>query len=101
MRKGVMAVVIGVVVGLGELAAAQAPRSTVHVDRAQVQSEVAPGRGVSILSKRLKVTGNGPLYLYNVMFRVNGVTVRADRAVINGRETTLDGNVRLTMQQSK
>ena len=101
MRKGVTAAVIGAVVGLGEVAAAQAPLSTVQADSARVQGQVAPGGGVTTLSKRLKLTGNDVLYLYNVMFQVNGVTVRADRAVINGREATLDGNVRLTMPQSK
>ena len=51
------------------------------------------------LAQRLKLTGH--VVLYNVVFQVNGVTVRADRAVINGGEATLDGNVRLTMPQSK
>ena len=109
MRKGVTAAVIGAVLGLGELAAAQAPLYTVQADRAQVQGQVAPGGAVTsqstdlkfadALQKRLKLTGK--VVLYNVMFQVNGVTVRADRAVINGGEVTLDGNVRLTMPQSK
>jgi hypothetical protein len=97
MRKGITAAVIAAVVGLGEVAAAQAP-PTVQADKAQVQGRVIAGGAVT---KRLKLTGNAPLYLYNVMLQVNGVTVRADRAVVNGRETTLDGNVRLTMPPSK
>ena len=117
MRKGVTAAVIGAVLSLGEFAAAQAPLYTVQADRARVQGQVAPGGGVTTQSKvgtshflpeiawdetlaqRLKLTGN--VVLYNVVFQVNGVTLRADRAVINGGEATLDGNVRLTMPQSK
>ena len=33
----------------------------------------------------------------NVVLTVNGVVVRADRAVIQDREVTLEGNVRLTV----
>jgi hypothetical protein len=40
-------------------------------------------------------------YLYNVMFSVNGVTVRADRAVIEDREVALEGNVRMTLPPPK
>ena len=101
MRKVVTAAVIGAVVGLGEFAAAQAPLYAAQADRAQVQGQVTPVVGLSPDRRVLNLTGNGVVYLYNVVFRFNGVTVRADRAVINGGEATLDGNVRLTMPQSK
>jgi hypothetical protein len=100
MRKGVKAAVIGAVVGLGGVAAAQAPMLTVHVDRLQAQGQLEPGRG---LRKQLNIIpGKDVVYAYNAMFPVNaGATLRADRAVMNGGEVTLEGNVRLTMPQSK
>ena len=44
--------------------------------------------------RRRPLTGNSVL-------DVNGVTVRADRAVINDEEVSLEGNVRLTLPQPK
>ena len=35
----------------------------------------------------------------NAVITVNGVAVLADRIVINGREVTLEGNVRMTLPQ--
>src|SRR4030095_6412552 len=102
MRKGVTAAVIGAVVGLGGVAAAQAPLYAAQADRAQAQGQAAPAVVLSPDRRVLNITGNGVVYLYNVMFKVNGVTVRADRAVIvNGREVALDGNFRLTLPKSK
>ena len=40
---------------------------------------------------------DGPIYLYHASFHVDGVLVRADRAVINQREVALQGNVRMTL----
>jgi lipopolysaccharide assembly outer membrane protein LptD (OstA) len=37
----------------------------------------------------------------NVVLQVNGVTVRADQAVIKDGEVTFEGNVRLTLPQSQ
>ena len=37
----------------------------------------------------------------NVVLTVNGVVVRADRAVIQDREVTLEGNVRLTLPRPR
>ena len=95
MRKGVTAGVVGAVLGLGAFAAAQAPVYTVQADRSEVQRQVnwdATGRVVASSSKRTRLTGN-------VVIEVNGVAVRADRAVIEDGEVTLEGNVRLTLPQ--
>lgn len=101
MRK-VMAAVIGAVVGLGGVAAAQAPLHAAQADRAHLKGQAAPAVVLSPDRRVLNITGNGVVYLHNVMFRVNGVTVRADRVVVvNGREAALDGNVRLTLPKSK
>jgi len=37
----------------------------------------------------------------NVVLQVNGVTICADQAVVKDGEVTFDGNVRLTLPQSK
>ena len=37
----------------------------------------------------------------DVSLQVNGVLVRADQAVVNQREVTLEGNVRMTLPPPK
>jgi hypothetical protein len=47
------------------------------------------------------IPGNDVVYLYNAVLPLNGAIIRADRAVVNGSEVTLEGNVRLTRPKSK
>jgi hypothetical protein len=96
MRKRVTAVAIGAVLGLGAFAAAQAPAYTFSADR-----HIAHARwGADGISKpNVRVTQR--TLTGNVVFQVNGVTVRADQAVIKDGEVTFEGNVRLTLPESK
>jgi lipopolysaccharide assembly outer membrane protein LptD (OstA) len=81
MRKQrVITVVIGAVLCLGAIATAQDnPRVSTSADRV-----------VREQSGRTILTGN-------VVLTVDGVTVRADRVVIQNGEATLEGNVRLIL----
>jgi hypothetical protein len=93
MRKRVVAVAIGAVLGLGAFAAAQAPPYTVRADRHIASGTLSAGEPAWTMTHRT-LTGN-------VVLEVNGVTVRADQAVIKDGEVSLEGNVRLTLPQSK
>ena len=95
MRKRVTAVVIGAVLGLGAFAAAQAPAYTVRADREFALVKLS--RGIN----EPAVRGTQRTLTGNVVLQVNGVTVRADQAVIEDGEVTFEGNVRLTLPQSK
>jgi lipopolysaccharide export system protein LptA len=95
MRKRVTAVAIGAVLGLGAFAAAQAPTYTVRADRHI--SHVTLSAGIN--EPNVKVTQS--TLTGNVVLQVNGVTVRADQAVIKDGEVTFEGNVRLTLPQSQ
>ena len=70
-----------VVLCLGAAAVAQGP------------AKITGERFVKGASGESTVTGN-------VVVEVNGVVVRADRAVIRNGEVTLDGNVRMTLPKS-
>ena len=84
MRKRMMIVAAGALLCAGALAAAQdvpaivlgSPQqaATVDVDRSGVRT----------------ITGG-------ISFEINGVLVKADKAVITGREVALEGNVRVTL----
>ena len=80
MRKRVIAIVVGAVLCLGALAVAQdVPRLSFRSDKSVPEQF---GRRV--------FTGN-------VVVTVNGVEVKADRAVIQNGEVTFEGNVRMTL----
>jgi hypothetical protein len=79
-KRRIISVVVGSVLCLGAFAAAQDnPRVSTSADRV-----------VGEQSGRTILTGN-------VVLTVDGVTVRADRVVIQNGEATLEGNVRLTL----
>ena len=94
MRKRAIAIVVGAVLCLGALALAQAPSFTARADR--MSREVRWGIGGQEAAVPVQTTYTG-----NVVLEVNGVLVRADRAVIKGGDVELEGNVRLTMPQAK
>jgi hypothetical protein len=94
MRKQVTAVAIGAVLGLGAFAAAQAPTYTVTADHNTAEVHWSLGNVSTMKVTQRILTGN-------VVLQVNGVTVHADQAVIKDGEVTFEGNVRLTLPQSK
>ena len=94
MRKRVLAIGVGAVLSLGALAAAQAPSFTISADR--VLRQVRWALGGQTAPVPIQTTYEG-----NVVLTVNGVLVRADRAVIKDGEVALEGNVRLTLPQTK
>jgi lipopolysaccharide assembly outer membrane protein LptD (OstA) len=79
MRKRVIAIAGGVALCIGALAVAQAPQLSVQADNfvREVSGQTTLTGGVSIM--------------------VDGVLVRADKAVVKGREVSLEGNVRMTL----
>ena len=93
MRKRTLTVGVGMVLGLGAFAVAQAPPFTVHADKVvrEVIWDLGAKTSVPVQS----------MYTGNVVLEVNGVLVRADRAVIKDGEVALEGNVRLTLPQPK
>lgn len=95
MRRLMTVVTIGAVLGLGVFAAAQEQAYTVQSDR--YISHATIGNGVD----QPAVTVTGRTLVGNVVLRVNGVTVRADRAVIKDGEVTFEGSVRMTLPQPK
>jgi hypothetical protein len=94
MRKRILTVAVGVVFGLGGYAVAQVqPYTIVHADGSYGEAQFSasdPGSPL-ITGRRWTLTGN-------VVLEVNGVLVKADRAVVNQQtgEISLEGNVRLT-----
>lgn len=95
MRRLITVVTIGAVLGLGAFAAAQAPPYTVRADKHIAHATWPSG----INEPTVKVTER--TLTGNVVLEVNGVTVRADRAVIKDGEVTFEGNVRMTLPQPK
>ena len=93
MRKRVIAVGVGAALCLGALAVAQAPPFKVRADKVlrDVIWDLGGKTSVPVQST----------YLGNVVLEVNGVVVRADRAVIKDGEVALEGSVRLTLPQPK
>ena len=90
MRKVALAATLLSLALVGS-AAAQAPAYTVRADREV--AHVTLSRGINEPTVRVTqrtLTGN-------VVLQVNGVTVRADNAVIKDGEVTFEGNVRLTL----
>ena len=96
MRKRMMIVAAGALLCAGGLALAQdaAPWTFLQADSVVVTAQFEPGGRTAPEVRQSTLTGN-------VVFQVNGVLVRADRAVIAGREVSLEGNVRLTLPQPK
>ena len=94
MRKRMTIVAAGALLCAGAIAAAQAPPYTVQADRGNFQQAILdPG---SKAGNPVQATFTG-----NVVFVVNGVTVRADRAVVKDGEVQLEGNVRMTLPATK
>ena len=94
MRKRVLAIAVGIVLSLGAFAVAQTAPFTVRAD--SIVHEVTWGVGGQTAPVPVQTTLSG-----NVLFEVNGVLVRADRAVIKDGEVVLEGNVRLTLPTPK
>ena len=89
MRKRILIVVAGALLCAGVFAVALFRPTPIAVTRPENQ---VSEKGL------LSLTGSdGPIYLYRASFQVNGVLVRADRAVVNQKEVTLEGNVRMTL----
>ena len=88
MRKRILIAVAGALLCAGVFAVALNRSRPIAVTRAENQ--------VSGNLRRL-LGGDGRISLYHVSFQVDGVLVRADRAVVNQREVTLEGNVRMTL----
>ena len=81
MQKRILAVAVAAVLCLGAFGAAQVQPLRVRAIKA-----------VTEISGQTTLMGN-------VVLEVNGVLLRADRAVIKDREVTLEGNVRLTLPE--
>ena len=93
MRKRIVIVVAGAILCAGSFAVAQNP-----------QTENRTKADVAILTKGDTIgnLASGQITLRgNVSIQVNGVLVRADRAVVNQREVTLEGDVRMTLPPPK
>ena len=78
MRKRMIAGAVGILLSLGAIAVAQAPQFSVQADNIVREAE------------QTTLTGG-------VSFMVGDVLVRADKAVMKGREVSLEGNVRMTL----
>jgi hypothetical protein len=94
MRKRILTVAVGAVLCAGIVAGAQTALFTVRADK--IEREVAWGVGGQTAPVPVQSTLTG-----NVVLTVNGVLVRADRAVIKDGEVALEGNVRLTLPLTK
>ena len=94
MRKRIVAVAIGAVLGLGAFAAAQALPYAIKSDSNFVEAS---------FNERGEVWKRQWTHTGNVVIEVNGVVVMADRAVVNQQngEVALVGNVRLTLPKSR
>jgi len=86
-----------VVAGLSGFAFAQAPAYTFRADK-HIAHATWPSSGIN---EPLTVKVTQRTLTGNVVLQVNGVTVHADQAVIKDGEVTFEGNVRLTLPQSK
>ena len=93
MRKRMTIGVAGALLCAGAIATAQAPPYTVQADR--INRQVIWDLG-SKAATPVQTTFTG-----NVVFVVNGVTVRADRAVVKDGEVQLEGSVRMTLPATK
>jgi len=89
MRKRILVVVAGALLCAGVFAVVLHRPTPIAVTR--VENPVS-GKNLPLV-----FGGDGPVYLYHASFHVDGVLVRADRAVVNQREVTLEGNVRMTL----
>jgi lipopolysaccharide assembly outer membrane protein LptD (OstA) len=96
MQKRVMTVALGAVLCLGAFAVAQTLPFTVQADRIVREAQWGLAGRTAPVPVQTTLTGH-------VSIQVNGVLVRADRAVWNekDRELALEGNVRLTLPQPK
>lgn len=78
MRKRMLAGAVGILLNLGAVAVAQAPQFSMQADNIAREAE------------QTTLTGG-------VSFMVGDLLVRADKAVMKGREVSLEGNVRMTL----
>ena len=93
MRKRILIVVAGAIVCAGGFAVAQNPQTEIRL-KADTTMVVKADQIANQASGQITLTGG-------VSFQPNGVLVRADRAVVNQREVTLEGNVRMTLPPPK
>jgi lipopolysaccharide assembly outer membrane protein LptD (OstA) len=93
MRKRILILVAGAILCAGGFAVAQNP---------QTENRIKADAAILTKGDKIGNLASGQITLRgNVSFQVNGVLVRADRAVVNQREVTLDGNVRMTLPPPK
>jgi hypothetical protein len=89
MRKRILIVVAGAIVCAGGCAVAQNPQTEIRLNP-------------MLLAKHgIANQASGQITLIGVSIQANGVLIRADRAVVNQREVTLEGNVRMTLPPPK
>jgi lipopolysaccharide assembly outer membrane protein LptD (OstA) len=93
MRKRILIVVAGAILCAGGFAVAQNPQTENRI-KADVAMLTKGDKVGNLASGQITLRGD-------VSFQVNGVLVRADRAVVNQREVTLEGNVRMTLPPPK
>ena len=98
MHKRVMTVAAGAALCLGAFAAGQAPPFKIlQADSVSGEAVFGDSAGRTVpVTRRSTLTGN-------VLLEVNGLLVRADRAVADHQsgEIRLEGNVRLTLPKVK
>ena len=91
MRKRILIVVAGAILCPGGFAVAQNPQTEIRL-KGDTSMVATADQVHNPASGQITLAGN-------VSFQVDGVLVRADRAVVNQREVTLEGNVRMTLPQ--
>jgi lipopolysaccharide assembly outer membrane protein LptD (OstA) len=91
MQKRILVVAAGAILCAGGFAVAQ---------NRQTEIRLKADTGMVARADMVANQASGPLTLIGgVSIEVNGVLVRADRAVVNQREVTLEGNVRTTLKE--
>lgn len=92
MRRRILIVAAGAILCASGFAVAQNPKT-------ESPLKLDP-RLVATVGK-VENQSTGQITLFGVSIQVNGVLIRADRAVVNQREVTLEGSVRLTLPPPK
>jgi lipopolysaccharide assembly outer membrane protein LptD (OstA) len=93
MRKRILIVVAGAILCASGFAVAQNPQTEIRL-KADTTMVATADKVLNEASGQITLAGG-------VSFQVNGVLVRADRAIVNQREITLEGNVRMTLPPPK
>ena len=89
MRTRILIVVSSAVLGAGGFAVAQNARPEIALK--------ADTRMVATADKMAPQVFGGIELTGDVLLNLNGVVVRADRAVVNNGELAVEGNVRITL----